>query len=61
MWPSRAGARTASRLDNLYQELARLPLTMLDSTRAAVIVPAFFLKREEILSKCSSVLSCAKL
>ena len=61
MWPSRAGARTASRLDNLYQELARLPLTMLDSTRAAVIVPAFFLKREEILSKCSSVLSCAEL
>lgn len=61
MWPSRAGSRTASRLDNLYQELARLPLTMLDSTRAAVIVPAFFLKREEILSKCSSVLSCAKL
>ena len=61
MWPSRAGARTASRLDNLYQELARLPLTMLDSTRAAVIVPAFCLKREEILSKCSSVLSCAEL
>ena len=61
MWPSRSDSSDASLLDNLYKELTRLPLTMLDSKKAAVIVPAFFLQREEILDNCSSILSCAEL
>lgn len=48
-------------IDNLYAEIKRLPLRLLDSTRSAVIVPAFFLKREKILASCNTIMSCARL
>ena len=61
MWPSRDCSCHSSGLDNLYKELVHLPPRLLDSKRTAIIVPAFFLTRNEILSNCSTVLSCAKL
>ena len=44
---------------DLYQELHRLPQSIQKDKKAAVIIPAVFLKQKnEILNKCNSLHSC---
>ena len=43
----------------LHKEINMLPLKLRDQTNAAVIVPAFFLAKEPILERCTTILSCA--
>lgn len=49
MWP----------IHSLYTEIQRIPKDVMDSDSSAIIVPAFFLKKEAILSKCGSLMECA--
>lgn len=44
---------------NLYSELEKIPVSILNSTTSVTIVPAFFLRRDPILAHCSSIMSCA--
>ena len=48
-----------SYIATLHKEISMLPLSLRDHTSAAVIVPAFFLAKEPILERCSTILSCA--
>ena len=47
------------RVATLFHEIHMLPLRLRDQKNAAIIVPAFFLEKERILSKCTDILSCA--
>ena len=52
---------THSLIGNIFQELHRLPPSIQNDKKAAVIIPAVFLKQKnEILNKCNSLQSCEK-
>lgn len=59
MWPASRSIPFFSLVENLYDELTQLPTKVLKSSTAATIIPAFFLNKQRILSRCKSLLSCA--
>ena len=49
MWP----------LPTAYTEFSNLPVSILNSTRTAVIIPSVFIRSDLILSNCTTLLDCA--
>lgn len=49
-------------IDGLFTELNSLPKKLQDDNKAAVIIPSVFLRnKDEVLKKCSTLLSCDRL
>ena len=60
MWPSCTVIRDRHNPVNSYQEFASLPPFILNSDKAAVILPCVFIQKfNSILSNCTSLLDCA--
>ena len=60
MWPNCTVILAPHDPVNSYQELASLPPSILNSERAAVILPCVFIQKfNSILSNCTSLLDCA--
>lgn len=46
-------------LATAYTEFSNLPVSILNSTRTAVIIPSVFIRSDLILSNCTTLLDCA--
>ena len=46
-------------LVNTYDELKKIPQTIVQSDSSAVILPIFFYRHDSIVKKCSGAESCA--
>ena len=60
MRPARMFTHVGFDLANLYEELHALPSSLRMTQKAAVIVPAFFLEKRIVLSRCKDIRSCAE-
>ncbi len=48
-----------TKIVNTYDELKKIPQTIIQSDSSAVILPIFFYRHDSIVKKCSGAESCA--